>query len=530
MHNNYYFLRQLTPLLSERLTGGQLLEAFSQNRDELILGFIASGQAESAFYIKAYLDSRFCCLQFPDDFYRAKKNSVDLFSSILGANIVAVRQFENERSFSLQLQADGEPLYQLLFKMHGNRANVVLFRDQQVVALFKNSLAKDAELSLKQLDRPLEASYERFEQATGQASALYPTLGQVPKLYLREHHYDTLPRPQQWELLQKTIRQLEQPEQFYVTILEGQLHLSLLPFGDIQAEFSDPIRAINAFFLAYIKDERLLTLKKQLTQRLTKEQKQTESYLQKTQQRLQQLTTGLSYQQTADLIMANMHTIPENTAQVELHDFYHQQNAVIRLNPKLTPQKNAEAYYRKAKNQKIEVAQAQKNINHSEERLLTTLAHLEEIESLDSARALQAYADEHGLLKTSSTQETVLPYRRTRIDGFEVYIGKSAKSNDALLRQHAHKDDLWLHAKDVSGSHVLVKQRGNQPFPLPVIEKAARLAAYYSKRKSDSLAPVIYTPCKYVRKGKNMPAGAVRVEREEVILVEPRALHEDAVH
>ena len=525
MHNNYYFLRQLTPRLSDCLVGGQLIEAFSQNRDELILGFASAGPDHKPFYLKAYLDARFCCLQFPDDFHRAKKNSVDLFTDLRGATLRRVHQFENERSFSLQLLGNDEQPYSLLFKMHGNRANVLLFRNQQVIELFKNKLAKDATLSLGALDRLLEATYERFEQADGQPTAIYPTLGKVPTLYLQTQNYDSLPRPQQWELLQRMIRQLEKPEQYYVTLLEGQLHLSLLPLGTIQAQFTDPIAAINAFFLSYIRDERLLTLKKQLTQSLTKEQKQTEGYLQKTQQRLQQLTTGLSYQQAADLIMAHMHAIPANRTQVTLPNFYHQQEATIKLNAKLTPQKNAENYYRKAKNQKIEIAEAEKNIRQREERLLTILTHREAIDSLASPRALQSYADEHGLIAPGSAAETTLPYRHTRIDGFDVYIGKSAKSNDILLRQQAQKEDLWLHAKDVSGSHVLIKQRGNQPFPQPVIEKAARLAAYYSKRKSDSLAPVMYTPSKYVRKGKNMPAGAVRVEREEVILVAPQALN-----
>ncbi len=281
MHNNYYFLRQLTPRLSERLVGGYLLEAFSQNRDELILGFTTGGPTPDTQYMKAYLDSSFCCLQFPGDFQRAKKNSVDLFPSVIGAKVQGVRQFENERSFGLRLHHDDALEYLLLFKMHGNRANVVLFRDQQVAALFKRSLSKDTELSLSALDRTLTTTYEHFEQAAGTASALYPTLGKVPKYYLREHQYDALARLQQWELLQETIQQLEQPPQYFVTELEGQLHLSLLPAGDIQDTFLDPIEALNAFFLTYMKEGHARTLRKQLTQRLAKEQKRTESYLAK---------------------------------------------------------------------------------------------------------------------------------------------------------------------------------------------------------------------------------------------------------
>ncbi len=352
---------------------------------------------------------------------------------------------------------------------------------------------------------------------------MYPTLGKIPKHYLQNQNYDALPHDQQWELLQDTVRQLEVSQKFYVTIVHDDIVLSLLNFGDVQSSYDDPIAALNAFFHTYIRDAHQLTLKKQLTQRLTKEKKQTESYGQKAQQRIQQLTSGLSYQQTADLIMANLHALSSNTKQAEVFDFYHQQSTVISLNPRLSPQKNAENYYRKSKNQKIELAQAEGATERSEQRLATIAAHLTAIESMDNPQELQAYADEHRLLTTTAASVAALPYHRTQIGEYDVFIGKSAKSNDALLREQARKDDLWLHAKDVSGSHVLIKQRGNQPFPRPVIELAARWAAHASKRKNDSLAPVIYTPCKYVRKGKNMPAGAVRVEREEVILVEPKA-------
>ena len=80
MHNNYYFLRQLTPRLAEILLGSRLQEAFSQNRDELVLEFALALPVRKPFYLKAYLDPKFCCLQVPERFHRAKKNSVDLFS------------------------------------------------------------------------------------------------------------------------------------------------------------------------------------------------------------------------------------------------------------------------------------------------------------------------------------------------------------------------------------------------------------------------------------------------------------------
>ena len=81
---------------------------------------------------------------------------------------------------------------------------------------------------------------------------------------------------------------------------------------------------------------------------------------------------------------------------------------------------------------------------------------------------------------------------------------------------------FWLHAKDVSGSHVIIKEIAGKSFPKPVIEKAAEMAAFHSKKRNESLCPVIYTPRKFVRKRKGDAPGAVVLEKEQVILVEPR--------
>jgi predicted ribosome quality control (RQC) complex YloA/Tae2 family protein len=73
----------------------------------------------------------------------------------------------------------------------------------------------------------------------------------------------------------------------------------------------------------------------------------------------------------------------------------------------------------------------------------------------------------------------------------------------------------------VSGSHVIVKHQAGRAFPKDVIEFAASLAAFNSKRKTESLCPVVVTPKKFVRKRKGDPPGMVVVEREEVVMVTP---------
>ena len=100
-------------------------------------------------------------------------------------------------------------------------------------------------------------------------------------------------------------------------------------------------------------------------------------------------------------------------------------------------------------------------------------------------------------------------------------MGRNAQNNDLLTQKYAHKDDLWLHAKDVTGSHVVIRHRAGQPVPEPVVEHAAQLAGWYSRRQHDSLCPVTVTPKKFVRKPKGALPGQVVVERERVVLVVP---------
>jgi hypothetical protein len=76
VHNNYYFLRKLSAQLETIITGSVISECFSQNKDELIIRFEIK---EKSFFIKASLQSEFCCLFFQDDFTARRKNSVDLF-------------------------------------------------------------------------------------------------------------------------------------------------------------------------------------------------------------------------------------------------------------------------------------------------------------------------------------------------------------------------------------------------------------------------------------------------------------------
>jgi predicted ribosome quality control (RQC) complex YloA/Tae2 family protein len=104
----------------------------------------------------------------------------------------------------------------------------------------------------------------------------------------------------------------------------------------------------------------------------------------------------------------------------------------------------------------------------------------------------------------------------------EILVGRNNKENDHLTFRFARPDDLWFHAQDVPGSHVLLKRKDKKREPSPSdIRVAAEVAAYFSKAKSEKKASVIYTQAKYVRKPKKGKPGLALVEREKTLLVQP---------
>jgi predicted ribosome quality control (RQC) complex YloA/Tae2 family protein len=130
----------------------------------------------------------------------------------------------------------------------------------------------------------------------------------------------------------------------------------------------------------------------------------------------------------------------------------------------------------------------------------------------------------NSLLNDNAILSPTQLFKHTEYEGYVILIGKNAKNNDLLTKKYTYKDDLWLHARDVAGSHVVVKYKAGKKFPNSVIERAAQIAAWYSKRRNETLCPVIVIPKKFVRKPKGLPDGEVILDKEEVVMVEPRGM------
>lgn len=533
MHNNYHFIKHLSQEIAQKLEtswsmgyspddtdkqeGMKLGEAFSQNKDELVLGFYNNHQA---FYIKAVLRPDFACLSFTEEFFRAKRNSVDLFKSLQGKRVQHVVQHINERAFTILFEQEQA----LLFKMHGGRSNVIMFEDNDFVIAFHKKMGKDQELRLTDMDRLLGQNFADFEREEGNIKMLYPTLGKDIAKWLDTQGVFTLTNlSEQWAIIQKNLQEIEKAG-FYIYFDKGLPKLLTFKRDDeFREHYENAIEALNNFYYQYVKISSLEKEREKASRVLNKRIKQTQNYLDKTYGKLTDLDDSNKNEETANIIMANLHAIPKRAKVVELLDFYNDTLRKIKLKEELSPQKNAEVYYRKSKNARIEIQKLEENIARKEREKKVYEKHLAIVMEIDNFKELRKYL-KNNRLSTSTNQAAQVdkfPFKRFDYQGFEIWVGKNSKNNDLLTQKYTYKEDLWLHAKDVSGSHVVIKYQAGKPFPSDVIEKAASLAAYYSKRSSDTLCPVIVTPKKYVRKTKDLVDGQVIVDKEEVVMVVP---------
>ena len=467
-------------------------------------------------YIKADQNPNFSCLSLSGSFSRAKKNSIDLFPGMMGRKILDVHSFHFERAFSFILDQE----FLLLFKLFGNFSNMLLFEKGKCIDVFKHNLNDEDKINPEKLDRGIEISEENFIKAGCRPEKMIPALDTALIGLLEKRGFDTMDQEGKWDLLKKVLHELEEPS-YYIISIQDEVKFRLFPEGKILQRSMDPIAAVTTFYYEHQRNRWLSEAKSKLLKILGQQLKKQEQYIHKSEKKQAEWMSHLDYRQKADIIMANLHQIEPRRQEIELFDFYHDKPVIIRLNPNLSPQKNAEQFYRKAKNQQKEKAMLENNISRKKKLAVLLQKLIGEVSRASDLKTLKSLNEKYRIDVESGKKHVPERFKSFEHMGFRILVGRNAKNNEELTFEYGYKDDLWLHAKDVSGSHVLIKYQAGKSFPRPVIEKAGQLAAYYSKNRHSSVCPVIYTEKKYVRKLKGAPPGTVRVEKENILFSNP---------
>lgn len=232
-----------------------------------------------------------------------------------------------------------------------------------------------------------------------------------------------------------------------------------------------------------------------------------------------------------DLIVANLYKIKKGDSTLRAINFYDENQAetVIELNTTKTPSENAQIYYtkyKKAKNTEIyATGQIEKTIDEIK-YLESVLYSVQNAQSPSELAEIRSELADFGYIKRENSKKRkdknapVSKPMEFEYKGYTIFVGKNNVQNDYLTLKMGRSRDLWLHSKNIAGSHVLVKFMG-EDFPNEVIEMAASLAAYYSKGKNSQYVEVDYCPVSHVKKPSGAKAGMVIYEGYNSALVEP---------
>jgi predicted ribosome quality control (RQC) complex YloA/Tae2 family protein len=246
--------------------------------------------------------------------------------------------------------------------------------------------------------------------------------------------------------------------------------------------------------------------------------------LERLQQRLAMSGGAERARHFGDLLLAHLAAVPRGAESVRLPDWSGGE-VEIPLDPALSPSENATRWYDTARRQ----TRAESRLPELLELAESEIAQWEEV--LAAARAGTLDPKLADRLAASATAERDspgadaprLPYRRYRTSGgLEVRVGRGSGDNDRLTFGHARPDDVWLHARSVPGSHVILRW-GNAEHAPPArdLAEAAGLAAWFSKARTSGLVAVDWTRRKHVRKPRGAPPGAVIPQRVKTVFVEP---------
>lgn len=233
-----------------------------------------------------------------------------------------------------------------------------------------------------------------------------------------------------------------------------------------------------------------------------------------------------------ELIVSYAYSIPKGAKSATLVNFYEeaQPEITIPLDPTLTPQENAQKYFKKYNKEKRTYAALQPLIKETDEELYyleSVLASAQACNTEQDIKEIRRELYEQGIIKkhkgfekNKKSNKKSQPMHYVSSDGFNIYVGKNNTQNDELTMKTARSNDLWFHTKQIPGSHVVVFTEGRD-VPQTTIEQAATLAAYYSKARQGSLVPVDYTQKRNIKKPNGAKPGFVIYTTNKTAYVTP---------
>jgi predicted ribosome quality control (RQC) complex YloA/Tae2 family protein len=295
--------------------------------------------------------------------------------------------------------------------------------------------------------------------------------------------------------------------------------------------FADVVEAADAYFTLIEERRRFFALKRKLRSHILSRLRQRRDLINHLARDLDKFSNGELSQRYGELLLANLRQAVKTGGGFQVTDFYDETQPLIEIPSAgiASPQEAAEHYFKLARKARRGFEKVSDRLPQVESEIALLEKHLAELDAGVDAGALNSLAAELNLPapekrppQHAKKEEKIPGVRRYRSsDGYEIMVGRAGADNDHLTFRVAKSYDLWFHAADYPGSHVVLRNPQRKPVPPRAITEAAQLAAKFSQARTLPRAAVNYCERKYVTKMKGFAPGQVRLSSFKTVMVEP---------
>ncbi|PLR77577.1 hypothetical protein CU633_09215 [Bacillus sp. V3-13] len=294
-------------------------------------------------------------------------------------------------------------------------------------------------------------------------------------------------------------------------------------------EFPTLSEMLDRFYFGKAERDRVKQQGNDLERFIIKEKEKNEKKIVKLEATLQEAKNADQYQLYGELLTANLFAAEKGMNEITVVNYYSEDGAeiTIPLDPRKSPSENAQKYFSRYQKAKHAIVVVGEQIKKAKEEAAYFNALLQQVQAA-STKDLEEIREElveGGYLrerqkKKNKKAQNLKPVldRYAASDGTEILVGKNNKQNEYLTNKLAGRDEIWLHTKDIPGSHVVI--RSKEPSETTILE-AAQLAAYFSKARNSSSVPVDYTQIRHVKKPNGSKPGYVIYDNQQTVYVTP---------
>lgn len=555
------FTKAMTEEIASILKGGRINKVHQPYKNEVILVVRAGGKNHKLLLSAHPSYSR---VQMTEESYENPKEA-PMFCMLLrkhleGYTIENIYQYELDRMIIFEVKGRNElgdvSQKQLIIEIMGRHSNIVLVDKERNMILdsikhvshavnsyrailpgqeylappaqekknpfeaTEDDIRKNIDFNAGKLDRQLVAHFSGVSPLIAKEAVYRAGLANsttLPAAFLKiikeisEQNYTAM------------IRQDGNKEVFYMLSLD---HLT----GN-QRTFPSLSEMLDRYYFGKAERDRVKQKSQDVERFITNEIEKNSKKIGKLERTLKDTERGEQYQLYGELLTANLYQMKKGMKEIEVVNYYDEEQSMVTipLDPLKNPSDNAQKYFSRYQKSKNAVGVVQEQIEKTKLELTYFEALHQQLQSA-SPRDIEEIREElqeegyirqkkkKGMKKPANAKPQLETYYAT--DGDLIFVGKNNKQNDYLTNKFARRDEIWLHTKDIPGSHVVIR---NESPSEKTIKEAAVLAAFFSKAQQSSSVPVDFTQVRHVKKPNGSKPGFVIYDQQQTVYTTPDA-------